>query len=235
MEHRYLVWHKPRQTVLRPKVEGLSNDHHSKPTFLFELARLFHEVGNWGEAKRLLAQTLKLERRRGNNYKVAQTLRWLSYENRLLGNYGEGIRRAKQAIEIHERLCDTIGRPDCWNYLAFALFMDSSTLQKTRDSTRSTSSRRKAKTLLSANPTKLSALYTNTRARRRRLSIIYRLVSKSHPLWAGTILYLTFMRPWRGCCLIKTSSVVQMPTSNNSSYALPITCTTWVAQQRCRL
>ena len=122
MEH--LVWHKPRQTVLRPKIEGLPDDHHSKPKCLFELSRLFERVGNWEESKRLLAHTLQLERRGEDYCRIAQTLRSLADVNRLLGRFGEGIRRAKEAMGIYERLCDTIGQANCWNNLAAVLLDD---------------------------------------------------------------------------------------------------------------
>ena len=120
----HLSWHKPRQTVLGPKVEGLPDDHHSKPKCLFELARLFYWVGNREEEKRLLTHTLQLGRRRRDDYRVAETLRFLCDANRVLGHYGEGIQQGREAIGIHERLCDRIGQANCWNYLAFALSDD---------------------------------------------------------------------------------------------------------------
>ena len=122
MEH--LSWHKPRQTVLRPKIKGLPDDHQSKPKCLFELSRLFGRLGNWEEEKRLLKHALQLERLRGDDRGVARTLRSLSHANRMLGRNGEGIRRANQAMEIYERLRDTIGQANCWNDRAVALSCD---------------------------------------------------------------------------------------------------------------
>ncbi|KAF9791097.1 hypothetical protein BJ322DRAFT_1104759 [Thelephora terrestris] len=120
----HLFWLKPRRTVLGPKVEGLPDDHRSKPKCLLQLSRLFYHVGDWGEAKRLLTHTLRLERRRGDDCRVAETLKLLCNVNRTQGHRGEAIRQAKEAIEIHERLFDPIGQADCWNHLAIALVRD---------------------------------------------------------------------------------------------------------------
>jgi hypothetical protein len=73
MEHLY--WHKKRLTILGPKIEGLPDDHISKPRCLFELARLFAFVGNLAECKRLLAHALGLWRERGSDPMVAQALK----------------------------------------------------------------------------------------------------------------------------------------------------------------
>jgi tetratricopeptide (TPR) repeat protein len=122
MEHLY--WHKPRQTILGSKIEALADDHHFKPTCLFELSRLLVRVGNRTEAKRLLNHTLELERRRGNDARVAQTLRSLSNVNRFLELHKEGIQQAKEALEILERTNDTEGQPICLDDLAWSLYYD---------------------------------------------------------------------------------------------------------------
>ena len=51
---QHLFWGKPRLTVLKSRIEGLSDDHEPKPSCLFDLALLFREVGNLVECKRLL-------------------------------------------------------------------------------------------------------------------------------------------------------------------------------------
>ena len=119
-----LYWHKLRQTVLGPKIEALSDDHPSKPKCLSGLSLLFGELGNHTEGKRLLTHALELERQRGNEARVAQTLRDLADVNRLLGLYREGIQQAKEAVEIFERLSDTIGQAISLNTLAWSFFDD---------------------------------------------------------------------------------------------------------------
>ena len=122
MEH--LLWHKPRQTVLRLKVEALPDDHHSKPRCLTMLAQLFGQVGNQVERKRLLTYTLELARRSGDDQQVAESLKHLSDANRLLHLHEEGIRQAKEALEIFERSGDTERQTECMNYLAWVLLAD---------------------------------------------------------------------------------------------------------------
>ena len=120
----HLHWHKPRQTVLGSKIEALPDDHHFKSQCLFELSRLFEQVGNHAERKRLLTLTLELERRRGDDLKVAQTLQYLSDVNRLLDLHEEGIQQAKEALEIVERVGGTVEKMEGLSALAWSLFDD---------------------------------------------------------------------------------------------------------------
>ena len=122
MEH--LAWHKRRLTILGPKVEGLPDDHISKPGCLSELGWLFGEVGNRVECKRLLAHALGLWRERGGGPMVAQTLRFLSDVNWRMGLYKEGIEQAREAIEINQRLGDSLMQAECLIKLALLLLED---------------------------------------------------------------------------------------------------------------
>ena len=120
----HLRWHKPRTTVLRPKVEALSDDHRSKPQCLLELSRLFRSLGNYEERKRLLKHVLELEVGQGNDDRIARTLRHLAAVNRTLQLCQEGVQQSKEALEIYERLGDAEGQAKCWDCLARLWFED---------------------------------------------------------------------------------------------------------------
>ena len=119
MEH--LHWHKPRRVVLGPKIEALPDDHQFKPQCLIELSRLFHLIGNRVESKRLLVHALKLFRERGDDIQVAQTLRFISCENRLPK---EAIEQAKEALEIYKRRNHIMGQARSWRELAWSFYSD---------------------------------------------------------------------------------------------------------------
>jgi len=124
----YLYWHKKRLVVLGPKLEGLPEDHCSKPACLFELSRLFESVGNDAESKRLLIHALKLWREQGNDFSVAGTLSFLADTNRILGRYTEGIQQAKEAAEIYQQLENRKGQVQALQNLAW-LFVDDKQLE----------------------------------------------------------------------------------------------------------
>ena len=121
----HLDLHKPRFTILGPKVEGLPDDHQSKPQCLFWLSQLFNSLGNHVEEKQLLTHTLELERGRGNDDRVARTLRDLARANRMLGLCEEGIQQSRAALEICKRLGDAEGQAKCWGQLGGLLLEDS--------------------------------------------------------------------------------------------------------------
>ncbi|KAF9780490.1 hypothetical protein BJ322DRAFT_1164320 [Thelephora terrestris] len=120
----HLAWQKPRQTVLRSKIEGLPDGHPSKAGCLFGLSRLFQLIGKHAEQKQLLIHTLKLWRERGDDSQVALTLEFLSYVNWALRLPGEGIPQVEEALEIFKRLEDTKGQAKCLNTLARLLLVD---------------------------------------------------------------------------------------------------------------
>jgi len=122
MEHLY--WNKPRPVMLGPKIEALPDDHPSKAQCLEDLSWLFHSAGNRAEHKRILIHTLRLWRERGDDYQVAVTLSYLSNADQLMGLGGEGIRQAREASEIFERLGDAEKQAECLVDLARALRQD---------------------------------------------------------------------------------------------------------------
>jgi tetratricopeptide (TPR) repeat protein len=122
MEH--LLWHKPRRTVLGPKIESLPDTHRYKQDCLNKLSLLLQQAGNHAEQKRLLTLTLKLQKQGGDDLQVAGTLRSLSLVNRFLGLNEEGIRQAREALGIYERTGDKIGQAGCLNTLAWLFFRD---------------------------------------------------------------------------------------------------------------
>ena len=118
---RHLYFHKPRQTMLKSRIEGLPDDHPSKSDCLFELSQLFDSIGNHTDRKRLLVHTLELERGQRDNGQVARVLRELADANRRLNLLEEGIPCAREASEICEGLGDTAGQAECLLELAWLL------------------------------------------------------------------------------------------------------------------
>ena len=121
---KHLYWHKQRLVVLGPRIEGLPDDHPSKPRCWLLLARLFRSVGNYVEYKRLLTHNLKLRRERGNRSQVAQILRFLADANLRLHLYEEGMPHAKEALEIYKKNDDALGQADCWKHLSRLFYED---------------------------------------------------------------------------------------------------------------
>lgn len=121
---RHLYWHKPQRTVLGSKIERLPDDHPFKSECLFELARLSGRVGDHMEQKQLLTHALKLERERRDNHRIVHLLNDLSDANRMLGLNEEGIRQAKEALELQKPFGDAEEEALCLNYLARSLYDD---------------------------------------------------------------------------------------------------------------
>ena len=111
MDHLY--WNKPQLVVLGSKFGALPDSHPPKPEYLFFLSRLFAGVGNLPERKRILIQSLGLWREREDDHWVPQTLIELSDANRALGLHGEGIRQAREALEIFGRNGETGKQAHC--------------------------------------------------------------------------------------------------------------------------
>jgi len=114
----HLIWHKQRLIILGPKIEGLPDNHHTKPGCLYQLSLLFQSVGNCAERKRLITHILKLGRERGSDRWVARALGDLAIVNREMGLHEEGVQLAREASGIYKRLGDTVEQARCLNHLA---------------------------------------------------------------------------------------------------------------------
>ena len=119
---QHLSWHKPRQTVLKLKIETLPDEHRFKAKCLSEIALLLGQFGNYAEQKRLLTQALELYRRRGDSFDVGCILRRLADVNRNLELHEEGIQQVKEALDIFKTIGDTPQQIQCSNDLACLLF-----------------------------------------------------------------------------------------------------------------
>jgi len=120
----HLSWHKKRLTILKPKIEGLPDNHRYKPGCLVQLSQLFRSVGDYVECKRLLIHALNLLREQGDDSLVSFTLAELSSVNQAIGLYKEGTQQAREASEIFERLGDTVAQAGCLIKLALPLRLD---------------------------------------------------------------------------------------------------------------
>jgi len=79
-------------------------------------------MGNDAEEKSLLLRVLALLRKEGSDYHIGKTLLELSRANRMLGLIEEGVQKAKEALEIMERVGGTMDQARCLNALAFSLY-----------------------------------------------------------------------------------------------------------------
>ena len=121
----HLRWHRPRLTILGSKIQRLRNNHPSKSLCMSLLALAFDSLGNYSESRRLLADSLRLWRDRGNDRMVARTLVLLAQVNVQQSKFtAEGIPQAEGALEIYENLNDTVGQGDSLRVLAVLLSKD---------------------------------------------------------------------------------------------------------------
>ena len=118
---RHLYRHKPWLAVLESKIEGLPDHHPSKPHCFFRLSQLFGQIWNGEERMRLLIHTLRLWGERGDDFEVAQALMRLADASWF---HVHGIRQAKKALEIFERLGRRTEQAQCLQCLARLLKWD---------------------------------------------------------------------------------------------------------------
>lgn len=184
----HLYWHKPRQTVLRSKIEGLADDHPSKSRCLFELSRLFESVGNHTERKRHLAHNLELGKERGENVQVSLALTQLSDANRQLGLFEEGIGQANEALEIFKRFGDTSSQSQyLFNLALSSLGSNQLAAAEKAASCMINLPQRKVKNFRSVDLIVSLDTYIAPKEGKRKPSIISRQPSASHPRSTGTV------------------------------------------------
>ena len=120
----HLNRHKPRVTILSPKIKALSDNNPSKAQCLRALALWSNSAGSRKESKRLHTKTLKLWRKSGDARQVAKTFLYLCDTDRALGLGGESMQQAWEALEIFERLGDTVKQAKCFIRLGRASYDD---------------------------------------------------------------------------------------------------------------
>ena len=118
----HLSWHKPRLVTLGPKIVALPDNHPSKLECLYNLSRLFQGIGNDVERKQLPTLIMELSRERGDHHRLAQALIHLSTARSNMGLHEEGIRLAKEASEIFERLDDGVKQAQALTQLGQAFY-----------------------------------------------------------------------------------------------------------------
>ena len=121
---KHMFWHKPRLVTLGPKLEALADVHPSKLECLHQLSRLLGAMGDHVGRKRLLAFVVDFSRERGDDQRLARALPYLSRAHSSLGLFEDGIRLAKEASEISERLGDTVKQAWALTELGWSLYLD---------------------------------------------------------------------------------------------------------------
>jgi hypothetical protein len=234
MEHLY--WHKPRQTMLRAKIEGLPDDHLYKPKCLSELSRLLGRIGNYPEQKRLLTHTLELERQSGgDNVQVANLLQLLAGVNRSLSLYEEGIRQAKESLEMFTRIGSTLGQMQCSNDLAWLLFDDKqlNAAQDVASHAIDLVPEKHQEVLLCRLHRVLGNIYRSKGDKKKAIHHFETALGIASPS-TGTTYYFGTISAWPYCSAEKTNSTMQTPTLDKQSYTQTMMYSSSDAQWKCR-
>ena len=232
---RHLARHKSRLTILRPKIEGLRDDHPSKPRCLFELSWLFRLVGNNVERERLLVHTLKLQRQRGDDRGVARTLRHISRANRHTGLNKEGVQLVGEASDILKRLGDTVGQARCLKDLAWSLYSNKQFDAAEEAATRAIDllSERGEQAHVCESHRVLGHVYRSkgdTEKAIHHLEAALEVASSFN--WDDELFW--FITVWRGYFSKKAGSKTRKFTPNVPGYVRATTHIPWVARWRCR-
>jgi hypothetical protein len=184
------------------------------------------------EQKRLLTHTLKLERERGNDFGVARALGSLSDANRLLGLYEEGIQQAKEALEIYERLGDTVEQARCLIHLARCCVSRQSARRRGGSRISRNRSSPGERPRISGLPiSSRSWQYISFQGREREGHSPFRGSPRNRiPFQLARSAVLDSSLPGGALFRSKASSTMHTLTSNKPSRTRLITHTTWVAR-----
>ena len=117
----HLFWHKPRRVILGQRIEKYPDDHPSKSDCLLWLSILAQAVGDHSERTRLLNQSLKLWKDKGDLSGTIIRLRFQSDAYSEVGRYEEAIQPIREALEVCEQLGDPVEKARTLMDLAEAL------------------------------------------------------------------------------------------------------------------
>ena len=232
LEHLY--WHKPQLVVLGRKVEGLPDDHPLKPRCLFELSRLFLSVGSHAESKRLLDQTLKLWRERRDDLQVAETLVFLADAQWMLGLCGEGMPQAKEALDIYERLGNTVGQARSLQRLARLLCGDNQLDAAMNAASRALDlSSDEGNQCLVYQSHLLLGETCRAKGETENATNHFETALEIAPVSTGTVHSFGHITPWQRYFSMREGSVTRMSTSNTPSHMPSMMRTALVVRWNC--
>jgi len=201
---------------------------------MLTLAGMVVRVG-WKSGGTQAALHSHLKTVEGASYQIAQTLAELCDTNRLIGLPEEGIRQAKEASGIFERLGDTVKQAECLIELARLLHSD-----EQLDAAEEAASRainllpEKGKQLNICQGHRALGYIYYSRVRQRKPSTISRWPSELHPLSTTTPSCFGFISPWRTCFLGMGGSKTHTLTSGAPSHTRSTTYTFWLVGLICR-
>lgn len=85
------------------------NDVKEESFFLFNLGRIYHRLGNYGEAEKLYKQSLEIDEKLGDQSGISKSLGQLAVLHQLKGDYGEAEKLYRQVLTTFKKLGDQSG------------------------------------------------------------------------------------------------------------------------------
>jgi hypothetical protein len=182
----------------------------------------FDRLEDQAECKRLVTHTLKLWRERGDDNEVARVLWRLS--DLLISDSGEGRESAEEALEIYERLGNTVGQALCLINLT-RLFLERGQLDLGEEATsaRSISSWGKANNTGSANLIEFSAGYIDSKGMSKAIHHLELALGIATPSdWHDGVTVLDSLRPRMPVSRAHAHLTTHKLTSNTQSHTRSI-------------